>query len=297
VGNGKTATLPCSGKKALTAISINFGTAGAITYNGSTTEVEADKVATLQCAGKKMMGDVFVTVNEGGAVDGCITFSSPNSFTLYTAGNVKLWDGTLEYSTDGVAWNRWSGTNTLSSSASGKLYIRGTGNTQITGANSSTSKGRWRFTGSDISCSGNIENLLDFATVANGGHPTMAKYCFTNMFYSARAVITTPELPATTVTEGCYRYMFTDSGITTLPKLPATTLAKQCYYYMFGSCTKIMLSTTQEGEYQTAYRIPISGTGTTASDALSCMFRSTGGTFTDDYPSINKTYYTSNTLV
>lgn len=62
VGDGKTATLACSGKKALTPISVNFATAGSITYNGSTTEVEAGKTATLQCAGKKMTGDVYVAV-------------------------------------------------------------------------------------------------------------------------------------------------------------------------------------------------------------------------------------------
>ena len=65
---------------------------------------------------------------------------------------------------------------------------------------------------------------------------------------------------------------------------------------MFYGCRLIKLSTTQTGEYQTPYRIPKSGTGTTATGALTEMFANTGGTFTGT-PSINTTYYTSNTVV
>lgn len=64
VNAGKTATLSCGGKKAITAISVQFGTEGSVTYNGSTTEVESGKTATLSCAGKKMKSNVAVAVNE-----------------------------------------------------------------------------------------------------------------------------------------------------------------------------------------------------------------------------------------
>ena len=63
---------------------------------------------------------------------------------------------------------------------------------------------------------------------------------------------------------------------------------------MFDGCTRLKLSTTQTGEYTIAYRIPTTGTGTTATDALTDMFRNTGGTFTGA-PAINTTYYLSNT--
>ena len=61
---------------------------------------------------------------------------------------------------------------------------------------------------------------------------------------------------------------------------------------MFNGCTGLKLSSTQTGEYTQEYRIPSSGTGTTASNALTDMFASTGGTFTGT-PSINTTYYLS----
>ena len=406
-----------------------------------------------------------------------LTFNSPSSFTLAVNDSTKHWDGTLQYSTNASTWTTWDGTTTLSSATKGSsniLYLRGTGNTAITGNRYTY---RWVLTGTDISCIGNIENLLDYATVEAGNHPTMSDYCYYYMFYRCTALTQAPALPATTLASNCYNSMFRDctsltqapalpatilasqcysgmfygctsltqaptlpattladycyeimfrgctsltqapelpattlanycyadmfrgctaltqspvltattlanycysnmfrdctsltqasdlpattladscyysmfrgctaltqaptlpattlathcyqymfSGCTSLtkapalhdttladncysymfrgctaltqvPALPATTLAKGCYKYMFNGCTKIKLSTTKTGEYTVAYRIPTSGTGTTASDALTDMFTSTGGTFTGT-PSINTTYYLSNT--
>lgn len=303
-----------------------------------------------------------------------LTFSSPNSFTLKTNNATKNWNGTLEYSTNTKDWSVWDGTTTLNSSSDNKLYLRGTGNTKICNG-SSTAK--WVLTGSNISCNGNIETLLDYQTVLNGEHPAMAANCYANMFNGCTSLVTAPTLPATTLTDSCYSNMFKDctalttapilpattligycyycmfqnctslviapalpatilaprcydnmfnrcTSLTEAPALPATTLADQCYYgmfsvckslvtipalpattltpycygNMFSGCTKIKLSTTKTGTYTQEYRIPTSGTGTTATDALNGMFGSTGGTFTG-IPTINTTYYldSSNTIV
>lgn len=279
------------------------------------------------------------------ATSAYLTFSSPNSFTLKVNDATKHWDGTLEYSTDASAWSTWDGTTTLSSATNGSdnvLYLRGTGNTVIT-RNSSNYK--WVLTGSYIKCIGNIENLLDYETVASGAHPTMANYCYAYMFYGCTALTQAPVLPATTLASSCYQHMFRDctslikapalpattltvncyyrmfsgcTGLSQVPALPATTLKADCYHSMFRSCTSLTqvpalpatvladncydsmfynctglkLSTTQTGEYTVAYRIPITGTGTTATNALTGMFTSTGGTFTGT-PEINTTYYLS----
>ena len=61
---------------------------------------------------------------------------------------------------------------------------------------------------------------------------------------------------------------------------------------MFQGCTSLKLSPVKAGEYTIAYRIPSSGAGTTATNALTNMFASTGGTFTGT-PEINTTYYLS----
>ena len=357
-----------------------------------------------------------------------LTFSSPKSFTLKVNDSTKHWDGTLEYFSADKVWAVWDGTTILSAyNNDGEyvLYLRGTGNTVITGrtANGASDTYRWVLTGSDIACVGNIENLLDYATVESGQHPTMAEacyvymffgctsltqaptltattladycycgmfvrctsltqtpvlpaitlsygcyqdmffgctgltqapalpattlasYCYSDMFYGCTGLtqapalpVTTlasycyyqmfwnctnltqaPALPATTLAEYCYRSMFSGctsltkapalpattlanncyermfrgcTSLTQAPALPATTLANNCYKYMFENCTSLKLSNTKTGEYTQEYRIPSSGTGTTATQALNSMFAYTGGTFRAS-PAINTTYYLS----
>ena len=357
-----------------------------------------------------------------------LTFSSPKSFTLKVNNATKNWDGTLEYFSADKVWTVWDGTTILfadNNDGEYVLYLRGTGNTKITGrtANGASDTYRWVLTGSDIACVGNIENLLDYATVESGQHPTMAEacyvymffgctsltqaptltattladycycgmfvrctsltqapvlpaitlskgcyqdmffgctsltqaptltattladYCYADMFYgctsltqapalsattlsshcyhqmfsSCTSLTQTPALPATTLANDCYYYMFHDcTSLTKAPALPATTLAKNCYYgmfsgctsltqvpalpattlvnscyqSMFSGCTSLKLSSTKTGEYTQEYRTPTTGTGTIATDALTNMFASTGGTFTGT-PAINTTYYLS----
>ena len=325
-----------------------------------------------------------------------LTFSSPNSFTLAVGDATKHWDGTLEYFASNKTWTAWDGTTTLSSvdnDGEYVMYLRGTGNTVITGSNLNY---KWVLTGSDIACVGNIENLLDYATVTAGNHPTMATNCYRSMFSGCTSLIQAPVLPATTLADycyynmfrgctsltqapalpattlaancyaymfngcisitqapslpvttlanSCYTYMFSGTALTQAPALPATTLATNCYSYMFNGCTSLTqapalpattladycylsmfngctsltqapalpattlaancyaymfngcislkLSSTQTGEYIQEYRIPTTGNGTTATDALTGMFTSTGGTFTGA-PEINTTYYLS----
>ena len=300
-----------------------------------------------------------------------LTFRSLSSFTLKVNDITKHWDGTLEYFASDKTWTVWDGTTTLSAVADDGeyiLYLRGTGNTVITGSNSNY---RWVLTGTDIKCIGNIENLLDYATVASGGHPIMATYCYRgmfkgctsltqapalpatilksncyqsmfdgctaliqapalpattlvtgcyqNMFYGCTSLTQAPALPATTLASGCYHAMFCSCiGLTQAPALPATTLANDCYdgmfsscisltqapalpatilanncySYMFYRCTSLKLSSSKTDKYTQEYRIPSSGEGTTATDALKNMFTSTSGTFTGT-PAINTTYYLS----
>ena len=116
------------------------------------------------------------------------------------------------------------------------------------------------------------------------------------MFYWCTSLTSIPTLPATTLDTACYRHMFRNcTSLSALPKLPATTLAAACYFCMFYNCSNIKISTTKTWEYQTPYRIPTTWSWTTATDALSYMFTNTWWTFTSN-PSINTTYYTSNTV-
>lgn len=128
---------------------------------------------------------------------------------------------------------------------------------------------------------------------------TLADECYIRMFRNCTGLTTPPALPATTLAAGCYGGVFYGcTGLTTAPALPATTLTDTCYANMFYGCTKLKLSATQTGSYTKAYRIPTSGTGVVATDALTNMFDTTGGTFAGT-PEINTTYYldASNTII
>ena len=170
-----------------------------------------------------------------------LTFSSPNSFTLKVKDTKKHWDGTLEYSTDTSTWTTWDGATTLSSTTRGSdnvLYMRGTGNTKITGANKFGYE--WVLTGSDIKCTGNIENILDYEIVNSGSHPSMAEYCYFGMFKDCTSLTQAPTLPATTLSGHCYTHMFNGcTSLTQAPTLPATILLYYCYGYMFQGCTSL----------------------------------------------------------
>ena len=221
-----------------------------------------------------------------------LTFSSPDPFSISV--ETPGWDGKLYCSTDTKIWEEWTGNEVNATEADGiyALYFSGTGNTKIAGGSSYN----WTLNGSSISCTGNIESLLDYETVAAGQHPTMADSCYNYMFNGCTSLTTAPSLPATTLTTRCYYYMFNGcTSLTTAPSLPATTLATRCYY-MFNGCTSIKLAISKSREYDKEYRIPKSGNGVTATSALFDMFAQTGGTFTGT-PKINTTYYTSNTIV
>lgn len=146
---------------------------------------------------------------------------------------------------------------------------------------------------------------------------TLAVYCYAGMFYNCTSLISAPDLPATTLKERCYNQMFYGcSSLVAPPEISATRTAPYCcnsmfryctslvsapnlyatgkletfcYYYMFENCTSLKLSSSKTGKYQTAYRIPVSGTAS-GSNVTSNMFSNTGGTFTAS-PSLNTTYY------
>lgn len=222
-----------------------------------------------------------------------LTFSSSNSFTLKVNNSTKKWDGTLEYFASDKTWTVWDGATVLSAvydDGEYFLYLRGTKNTIITGNNTSF---RWILHGSNIACIGNIENLLDYTIVASGNHPTMADYCYYAMFQGCTVLTQAPALPATKLANNCYANMFLGcTALTQAPALPATTMAVNCYIAMFQGCTSLKLSSTKTDDYTQEYRIPSSGEGMMATNALASMFTSTGGTFTGT-PAINTTYYLS----
>ena len=161
-----------------------------------------------------------------------LTFTGTDSFSIKTNNSAKNWNGTLQYSTDANAWTTWNGTQI--SSDNNVLYLRGTGNTRITGDTSNY----WVITTQGtVACSGDIRTLLDYTEPESSD---MGTYCFGYLFYNCTSLTAAPELPATILAEGCYSYMFAGcTNLTTAPELPATSLESYCYNSMFQNCTNL----------------------------------------------------------
>ncbi len=236
----ETFVLNTSGKYMEDDITITAGDVSSIdvSYNSSSliSESSATNTWTLNTAGKLMEDDVSFDVTL--TPPPYITFSSPSSFTLQqqdqTTSSAVIWNGTVEYSTDKSSWTVWNGKQI--SSVNNVIYLRGTGNTNITGSSGK----RFILLGTSIRCSGNIENLLDYTTVLNGGHPSMAAQCFQSLFYQNTSLVSAPQLPALSLAVRCYESMF--SGCTSLvdpPTLPASVVVAGCYTGMFANCTSL----------------------------------------------------------
>ena len=178
-----------------------------------------------------------------------ITFSSENPFTFGIVDNTQYYAGTLEYSTNKTSWTTFTPSNgdisaVLNNNKEYILCLRGLNNTKITG-NVAEGQGSFEIKGIYVNCTGNIENLLNYITVQNGQHPTMATYCYYRLFQGCSALTSAPSLPATTLTSYCYHSMF--RGCTCLrepPALEASTLTSYCYYAMFRDCTSLKYTPT-----------------------------------------------------
>ena len=175
-----------------------------------------------------------------------LKFSSDEDFSLFV--EHPHWDGVIEYSKDkGRTWVEWNGKR-LNGDAEQSIYLRGTGNTVITGHNSTIKNDtydifyKWDFTGKYIY--GNIETLLDYKTVQKGNHPLMGNSCYRGLFYGCSALREVPELPAIELKDYCYTRMFMKcTSLLTPPKLPSTKLATYCYGNMFFECTSLTKTT------------------------------------------------------
>ena len=233
----------------------------------------------------------------------CLTFTGKTSDFTLKATNGKVWDGTLEWSTDHNTWTTLVSTEEMQS-VDKKLYLRGKNTTFY---NSAKYKGVQWVLSAEADCTGNIQTLLDYEI-----KPTSISkdYCYYNMFRGCTNLTAAPELPATTLAMSCYAYMFVGcTSLTVAPELPATTLAEGCYYNMFVGCKNLTVApelpatTLAMSCYYNMFvgcknlKVnDISGNkiftcpSSIPTDAVKDMFTNTGGTFTGT-PTAGNTYY------
>lgn len=247
----------------------------------------------------------------------CFTANTSWS-TVRLRRNWSPYSVSLETSTDGENWSSYTIWNTITlSNVWDKVYFRNTSETTTwfskNGANfyyfsitwsvswswdtTTLLNKNWTDTVSSYCFNDLFTNCTSLTTAPSLPATTLAEYCYTGMFYGCKVLTTAPKLPATILWICCYQSMFNScTSLTVLPKLPATTLTDYCYREMFANCSNIKLSSTQTWEYQTEYRIPTTWTWTTWTNSLQSMFSYTWWSWTWT-PTINTTYYTSNTVV
>ena len=103
------------------------------------------------------------------------------------------------------------------------------------------------------------ENLILPAT-------SLTNHCYRAMFSKARNLTVAPALPATTLGEYCYYYMFEECAISSAPELRAPTLVSNCYGNMFTGCRSLnyikCLATTIPANCLTNWVSNVSSSGT-----------------------------------
>ena len=182
---------------------------------------------------------------------------------------------TIEYSLNGGAWTSITAASTppsISVAEGDVIMFRGTNQTYAGSKSNYSSFGHDTSGSTDVGSTahftieGNIMSLIygdNFSghTTFNGGTynlcsifkrtnvesaenlvlpaTTLTNYCYRAMFSLCPSLMTPPQLPATTLAQGCYWYMFEGCPMTTAPDLLAETLVRECYGYMFTGCRNL----------------------------------------------------------
>lgn len=177
---------------------------------------------------------------------GEVKFSSPEvDVPLYikALGNLTVKFGnTYEYSKDNVTWTSATSSTSISATKGEMVFFRASGLT----ASSSKGIGSFTISNGDYNVGGNIMSMV-YGADFKGKTEITQTYQFYKLFDSgsstggrivdARGLA----LPATTLTDGCYGYVFQDQNkLTYPPALPAMVLAYECYRGMFVRCTSLV---------------------------------------------------------
>lgn len=181
--------------------------------------------------------------------DGYITWISRRVNTGQTA----LFN-TIQYSINDGAWTNKTpldvGTySTINVPENAKIYVKAGDIIRFRGDNPAycsqeTTTVYNGFNGSSarFKVSGNIMSLINstnFSSLSTFETGTINN--FANLFRGASGLTDASRLlmPVTALTEECYYFMFSSSGIKKLPRLTAPVLGKYCYDIMFQSCNQI----------------------------------------------------------
>ena len=212
--------------------------------------------------------DKILQIKSGGGTTEIPEFNPEGPLTIYCLddwgdAHVKFDNGyqesTIQYSTDGSTWKTYTD-ETIKLTKGQYVQFKGV----ITQYADSSNYSTFILKGGLFNLYGNLTSLDNYISTFNGGYKytkmfvytnvydcsklntgiksQTAGYVFSNMFSNCEYLVKVPELPATTLANSCYEYMFRGcTSLTTIPSnlLPATTLAEGCYQYMFYGCRSL----------------------------------------------------------
>ncbi len=152
-------------------------------------------------------------------------------------------DYTMQYSLDKQNWTTLTLTATtdiLTIPAGQTCYFRYPGDTPIDRI-STNQNNCWSFTMTGegtIEAGGSVMSMLDISAQK----PSLSgsrQHAFTALFKDCDKLTVAPELPAETISQFCYMYMFAGTSITEAPALPAVLIPDGAYFGMFQDCKKL----------------------------------------------------------
>ena len=175
--------------------------------------------------------------------------TEPLTFNILSAGAIN-WTAsntsikkTIEYKLNNGEWvsitsNASSSAPSIEVNSGDKLQFRGNNAQYATSPSNYNS-----FSGSTalFEAEGNIMSLI-YGDNFKNNLAISKTYAFFGLFRGCTKLVSAENLvlPATTLAERCYHYMFKGcTSLTTAPKLPANTLADYCYFAMFQGCTSL----------------------------------------------------------
>ncbi len=147
--------------------------------------------------------------------------------------------------------NSGSDDDDMNITCSAGCYVYGNIMSLVTLGTEATSASQWDPEATALTTAYAFNRLFGYSTLNNNikslaskklylPATTLTNHCYRLMFANCAALMTAPELPATTLADRCYEFMFLNcAALTTAPELPAATLTEGCYHGMFANCESL----------------------------------------------------------
>lgn len=173
---------------------------------------------------KKRYLNITATSNEGATIQRGGTNTEPVYYTK---------------DPDSNEWLNFDSNTTINLTKDGIVYFKGDiGGTTVSDRYSSYMQ--FVISGGYVRANGNVMSLVHnrtFDTSSPNGY-----YILQKLFLDCDTLLKGPDLPATSLTPGCYKKMFSGcTSLETAPELPALEVPGEAYQTMFSSCSDLVI--------------------------------------------------------